>query len=140
MSGVMMISRSELEADYHHLPSYRACDTTDMRAYKWRSCRVTVREGCRSTQARELRVLSQLAHPQLLLRMGQTDDLRVMFEPVMVGSLYICLHHLKVRHVNQTRKHLTFAIRQKFPKFFLQKHKECGKKYSKTQNHSLQTK
>ena len=105
MSGVMMISRSELEADYQHLPSYRACDTTDMRAYKWRSCRVTVREGCRSTQARELRVLSQLAHPQLLLRMGQTDDLRVMFEPVMVGSLYICLHHLKVRHVNQTRKH-----------------------------------
>ena len=93
-----MISRSELEADHTHLPSYRACHNTDMRAYKWRRCRVTVREGCRTTQARELRVLSQLAHPQLLLRMGQTEDLDLMFEPVMAGSLYICLHHHKVRY------------------------------------------
>ena len=93
----MMISRGELEPD-HHLPSYRASHNTDMRAYKWRSSRVTVREGCRTTLAKELSVLSQLAHPQLLLRMGQTEDLRIMFEPVMMGSLYICLHQHKVRH------------------------------------------
>ena len=102
MSGVKMISRCDLEADHRHLPSYRACDSTDMRAYKWRGCRVTVRQGCRSTLARELRVLSQLAHPQLLLRMGHTEDLSIIFEPVMMGSLYICLHQYKVRDVNQT--------------------------------------
>ena len=96
MAGLMLISSNALELDTRHLPSYRACDKTDMRSYKWRGTRVSVREGCRTTLARELRVLSHLAHPQLLLRMGHTEDLRVMFEPVMVGSLYVCLHQHQV--------------------------------------------
>ena len=99
MAGLVLTPSSGLQSD-SHLPSFRACHKTEMRAVTWRGLRLTVREGCTTTLAQELRVLSHLAHPQLLLRMGHTEDLRILFEPVMAGSLYLCLHHHKVREGN----------------------------------------
>ena len=99
MAGLVLTPSSGLQSD-SHLPSFRACHRTEMRAVTWRGLRLTVREGCTTTLAQELRILSHLAHPQLLLRMGHTEDLRILFEPVMAGSLFLCLHHHKVREGN----------------------------------------
>ena len=95
----MLIPSKELEQE-RHLPCYQICHQTAMNAYKWNTSRVTVREGNKSILSQELSILSHLSHPQLLLMMGQTEaeDLRIVFEPVMIGSLFQCLHqfHMKV--------------------------------------------
>ena len=80
-----------------HLPCYQICQKTAMNAYKWNTSRVTVREGSKTVQAEELRTLCQLSHPQLLLMMGHTEDLRIVYEPVLIGSLYLCLHQHKIQ-------------------------------------------
>ena len=59
--------------------------------------RVTVREGEERLLARELGIMTSLAHPQLLLLMGhcpatQRQTLKLVFEPVLLGSLYLYLH------------------------------------------------
>jgi len=95
----MLIPSKELEQE-RHLPCYQICHQTAMNAYKWNTSRVTVREGNKSILSQELSILSHLSHPQLLLMMGQTEaeDLRIVFEPVMIGSLFQCLHqfHMKI--------------------------------------------
>ena len=37
-------------------------------------------------------ILSELVHPQLLLLMGHTARLELVFEPVVLGPLYTCIH------------------------------------------------
>ena len=34
----------------------------------------------------------ELVHPKLLLMMGYTTRLELVFEPVVLGSLHLCLH------------------------------------------------
>ena len=91
------ISDDKLGND-RHLPSYYSGNFTYMRGMMWNKTRVTVREGNPSLLARELKVLSSLSHPQLLLLMGYNYNLnhqqvrRLLFEPVVAGSLFICLH------------------------------------------------
>ena len=85
MSGnMMLIPRAELEYE-RHLPSFQISPDTRMTGYKWNSS---------SVLTRELRALSGLSHPQLLLMMGHTEDLAIVFEPILLGSLYQCLHSL----------------------------------------------
>ena len=94
MSGnMMLIPRTDLEYE-RHLPSFQTSPDTRMTGYKWNRVRVTVREASTSSSvlARELRALSGLSHPQLLLVMGHTEDLAIVFEPILLGSLYRCLH------------------------------------------------
>ena len=72
MSGNMLIiPREELEYE-RHLPSFQTSPDTRMTGYKWNRVRVTFREASSSTSvlARELRALSGLSHPQLLLGVG----------------------------------------------------------------------
>ena len=95
---MLIIPGYELQAETH-LPSYQICPRTAMNSYKWNNSRVTVREGSRVVLARELEVLSGVSHPQLLLMMGHTEDLRIVFEPVLLGSLYFCLHQNNMKVV-----------------------------------------
>ena len=78
MSGNMMIiPREELEYE-RHLPSFQTSPDTRMTGYKWNRVRVTLREAS-SVLARELRALFGLSQPQLLLVMGHTEDLAIVF-------------------------------------------------------------
>ena len=93
----MIISSDELQPE-KHLPRFQICERTFMIPYKWNNSRVTVREGSRTIISRELKVLSHLSpHPQLLLMMGHTEDLRIVYEPIMIGSLFVCLHQQKLQ-------------------------------------------
>ena len=92
----MLIHGNSLTPE-RHLPCYQLCHNTAMNAYKWNTSRVTVREGEQTILSEELKILSQLSHPQLLLMMGHTEDLRVVYEPVLIGSLYLCLHQHKIQ-------------------------------------------
>mgnify|MGYP007045443358 CR=1 FL=1 len=89
----MKSPREELEYE-RHLPIFQTSPDTRMTGYKWNRVRVTVREASTSSSvlARERRALSGLSLPQLLLLMGHTEDLAIVFEPILLGSLYRCLH------------------------------------------------
>ena len=86
--------RNDNEVFQWHLSSFQAGLDTMMAGYKWSRVRVTLREASSSSSvlARELRGLSGLSHPQLFLVMGHTKDLAIVFEPILLGSLYQCLH------------------------------------------------
>jgi serine/threonine protein kinase len=70
---------------------------TTMNSRLWNMTRVTVREGEERLLDRELGMMASLTHPQLLLLMGhcpatERENLILVFEPVLLGSLYLCLH------------------------------------------------
>ena len=70
---------------------------TTMSSSMWNMTRVTIREGEERLLTKELGMLTNLAHPQLLLLMGHCpatgrENLKLVFEPVLLGSLYLCLH------------------------------------------------
>ena len=72
-------------------------ELTSMREAVWRNVRVTVREELHGAGllAKELQVMKNLAHPQLLLLMGFIPSgscFKLIFEYVELGSLYTCLH------------------------------------------------
>ena len=81
-----------------------------MTSMRWNLSRVVIREGEERLLARELGMMSSVSHPQLLLLMGHcpathSQKLKLVFEPVMLGSLYLCLygqghHHLALDGVD----------------------------------------
>ena len=100
MSGscVPIVNHSELTPD-PRLPSYHLGSFTTMSSMVWNMTRVTVRKGEERLLARELGMLSKMSNPQLLLMMGHCpptgrENLKLVFEPVLMGSLY---HHLHTK-------------------------------------------
>jgi len=87
----MLISEAELKRS-DVLPSYKLGSFTTMMSHSWKQIPVSVRRGERGVLVRELRTMSELVHPQLLLLMGHTARLELVFEPVVLGPLYTCIH------------------------------------------------
>ena len=74
----------------------------------WNMSRVMVREGDERLLSWERDIMTSMTHPQLLLLMGhcppnQKQKLKLVYEPITIGSLYHYLydqiHHLPLLHV-----------------------------------------
>jgi len=87
----LLIEETEL-AKSDVLPNYQLGSFTTMVSHACKQIPVTVRQGERAVLMRELKMMTELAHPQLLLLMGYTARLELVYEPVLLGSLYICLY------------------------------------------------
>jgi hypothetical protein len=96
MAGVHIISHNSLIPD-RNVPAYYMGSFSTMHSSYWNMTRVSVREGEERLLARERDIIASIVHPSLMLLMGQclpteTDNLKLVFEPVMLGSLYFYLH------------------------------------------------
>ena len=96
MAGVHIISHNSLIPD-RNVPAYYMGSFSTMHSSYWNMTRVSVREGEERLLARERGIIASIVHPSLMLLMGQclateTDNLKLVFEPVMLGSLYFYLH------------------------------------------------
>ena len=106
MAGVHIISHNALTPD-NNFPAYYMGSFSTMHSAIWNMSRVSVREGEERLLSRERDILASIVHPALLLLMGQClatkmDNLKLVFEPVMLGSLYFHLHSQEMQEYMST--------------------------------------